>query len=172
MIRKILGVVAGVVVAFVLVALLEMVVNYALAPAGIDPSDAEGMKAMMAAMPAKAFIAILLTYFVATLAGGFTAARISREQWGSWAVAGVVLAATLLNVVLLPHPLWFTVAAVAMIGAAGWFGGRLALGASGAAGQGRDSGDAGYGGSTGDGRDRHDGLDDGGGDSGGDGGGD
>lgn len=130
MIRNILGIVAGVAVAGLLILVLEAVISYALAPAGIDPSDPEGMSRMIAQMSAAAFLALLLTYLAATLAGGFTAARIAREQWAAWTVAGLLLAGTIANVVRYPeHPLWFTVAAVVLIAAGGWFAGRLALGA-------------------------------------------
>lgn len=169
MIRKIVGIVVGVLLAILVTALLEMVINYALAPAGIDPSDPEGMRRMMEAMPASAFLAVLLTYFLATLAGAFIAARIAREDWTAWSVAGVVLLLTLINVVSLPHPLWFVVGAVALIGGAGWLAGRLALGGFQPVRDGSGDG-ASYGGDAGRSRNDHDGWD--GGDGGGDGGGD
>ena len=151
MIRKILGVVAGVLVAVAMIFVLEAVISYALAPAGIDPSDPEGMSRMIAQMSAAAFMALLLTYLAATLAGGFTAARIAREQWASWTVAGLLVAGTIANVIRYPeHPLWFTLAAVALIAAGGWISGRLALGAH-LPPQRPNAGEAGYGGDHGDG---------------------
>jgi len=144
MLRKILGVIAGALLAFLLVMLLEAVINYAMAPAAIDPSDTEGMKEMMANMPASAFLAVLLTYFLATLAGGFVAAKIARERWAAWVVAGLILAATLANVAMLPHPLWFTLSAVVLIAAAGWLGGQLAFGGIGSRGDSGNAGDGGW----------------------------
>lgn len=123
MARKIFGVIGGLVVAFALVFVLEQVSSYAFAPPALDPSDPESAKEMMRRMPATGFLAILVIYFVSTLLGGLTAAKVAREPWASWVVGGFILAATLVNVFTLPHPIWFTILAVLLIAAAGWLGG-------------------------------------------------
>jgi len=126
MARKIFGVISGLALAFVLIMVLEMVSSYAFAPPALDPSDPEAAKEMMRRMPAVGFLSVLAIYFVSTFVGGFTAAKISREAWAAWVVAAFILVAAIANVVMLPHPIWFTVLAVALIGAAGWLAGRSA----------------------------------------------
>jgi hypothetical protein len=123
MVRKIFGPIVGVVVAVVAIMIIEAFVNYALGPAGVDPEDAA---AYVQAMPAAALIGVMAGYFVGSLFGGFIGARIAKQTWAAWVVAGVVLVATVINVVSIPHPIWFTLASLALIALGGWFAGVMA----------------------------------------------
>ena len=127
MTRKVLGVIAGVLLAFLVIWIAESGIAYVGGPVGIDPSGDPA--AYMSAMSPQALAGVLLGYLAAALFGGFTAARIARETWAAWTVAGLLLVATIANVLMLPHPMWFTVSAFVLIAAGGWFGGLMARGA-------------------------------------------
>jgi general stress protein CsbA len=48
--------------------------------------------------------------------GGLLALFIGRAKWLAWAVAAVLLALSLVNVVSFPHPIWFVpVAAISLV---------------------------------------------------------
>lgn len=127
MFGKIVGVILGAVLAALVIWVSESLIAYVGAPVGIDPTGDPA--AYMRAMPAPALVGVLLSYFAAALLGGLTAARVARAAWASWVVAGLLLAWTVANVMMLPHPVWFTVAAFVLIAAGGWFGGLMGRGA-------------------------------------------
>ena len=71
-------------------------------------------------MLASYFFGAFLGPFVATWLGG------GKGLVFTWIFGGLVLAGTIATVTRLPHPLWFTIAAIAGIPVAAFFGGRLA----------------------------------------------
>ena len=71
-------------------------------------------------------IEVAMLYFVATALGAFTATRITVRVWSGWVVMAVMMAATVANFVMLPHPAWLMIAALVLIGAGGWLGIRTA----------------------------------------------
>ena len=97
----ILGVVAGIAAVLAVVAAIELG-----AQALLDaPSDAQPM-------PLSVQLVILAAYFLAALAGGFVAARISRAAWTAWLLAALVSAGAVGSMFLIPYPQWMQVAAV------------------------------------------------------------
>lgn len=126
MVRKILGVLAGVAVAILAVVAGEFVLH-ALVPVPMpDRADAEAMQAMMASAPMAAKWGLVIVYFVATALGAYTATRITARVWAGWIVMAVMMAATVANFVMLPHPVWLMIAALVLIGLGGWLGIRAA----------------------------------------------
>lgn len=118
MVRKIIAVVAGAVVAVVLVMLIQKLGhNLYPPPEGLDPADQEFMREYIANLPWGPLAFVIGSYVIATLVGGWTAAAIAGEQalLFSGIVAIFVLAGAVSAVVMIPHPTWFTVTAVAGI---------------------------------------------------------
>jgi hypothetical protein len=113
--RSILGVLAGLVVGIVLVALVETLgMRLIPPPPGIDPTDPASIAAAMANMPIGSFLFILAGWFLGTGVGASTAMRFARSdaRWPGLAVGGVILVATLYNLWVIPHPLWVAVVGV------------------------------------------------------------
>jgi hypothetical protein len=113
MVRSIVGVVVGFLVANVVtwaVELLSLLV-YPL-PAGLDMNDTEAVRTYIGTMPSGAFPFVLLAWFAGAFCGAWLAARIARRAPLAHALAiGVIqLAAGLYNLLTLPHPTWFWVA--------------------------------------------------------------
>jgi len=128
MLRLVLAIVGGVVVAFVLVFATELLFHAISPAAGTvpDPSDREAMRTYVSAQPLSAKLAVLAGWTLAAFAGSAVAARFGgRGRWPGWVVAGLFLAATASNFLMFPHPTWMVAAAVALIVAAGWLGARL-----------------------------------------------
>jgi hypothetical protein len=129
MVRSILSIVAGIVLAVVVIFAFQIVVMavYPL-PAGTDRTDSESMKKAIAAMPAGAFAILLVGYAVGTCAGAWLAATIARR---APVVHGLIVGAFFLfgniaNVAMLPHPLWYVVVSMLLFLPVAWVGARWA----------------------------------------------
>ena len=115
MARKLLALLAGVLTAIIVIGIIEYIAHLLYAPTvPPDRSNPEAMRAFIAAMPAGAFLLILLAYAAGTFVGGVVAGRIARST--AWrhagSIGGLILLFALMNIVVLPHPLWFTVSAI------------------------------------------------------------
>ena len=128
MLRLVLSIIGGVIIAFVMVFLGDMLSQTLAASAGPPPtdmSDRSAMEAYMAGLPAAVFLVMLATWTVAAFAAAAFAARFARRgAWPGWAAAALFLCATAANLFLIPHPLWMAIAGVVLVVAAGWFGAR------------------------------------------------
>jgi hypothetical protein len=127
MLRTILSVVAGIVVAFAITfasdALFHALVPSAPPPA--DTGDREAMRAYVARQPVGVLAALLAAWALAAFAGSALAARLARRgEKPGWAVTGLFLLATAANFLMVPHPIWMVALGVAGIVAAGWAGSR------------------------------------------------
>lgn len=126
--RKILAVVLGVISAVVLIIAIEALGHsmYPL-PADMDVSDTEAMKAYVMTLPVTALLIIMSAWIVATLVGGLLACFIARETPLIYAViiGGLVLLGTIINLMSVPHPLWFSITSVLAIIATIFITGRI-----------------------------------------------
>lgn len=131
MLRTVLGIVAGVVVAFVALMALEMAGHAAMPPpAGLDPADPEDLKQMVASASLAAKAWVVFAWFAAVVAGGWVARRLSRKAWAGWVIAGLIVVGGIANIMMIPHPLWMQTAAVAAPLLGGWIVTRLPVGGS------------------------------------------
>ncbi len=131
MLRTIPGIFAGAVVAVVLLMVLEMAGHAAMPPpAGLDPADPEDLKQMVASASVAAKAWVVFGWFAAVLAGGWLARRLSRKDWAGWVIAGLILLGGIANIMMIPHPLWMQIAAIAAPLLGGWVVTRLPSGGS------------------------------------------
>lgn len=130
MLRTVLSVLAGVVVAVLLVFVMEKVGHYVFPPPpDVDFGDPESLKTLAGRMPFGALLSVILAYGVGAFTGGTVAIHLSRLHvaWPAWVVAGVVLLFAVLTMLSFPHPVWFMVMAVLVIPAAGYGAGWVVL---------------------------------------------
>jgi len=121
--------IAGIVIAGALVWLVEMVGHSVYPPPpDLDFADPEAMRAYIARMPIGAFLFVGGAWFIATLAGTFAACKIGDSKPMTFAivVGGLMLIATVANLMMIPHPLWFSILGVIGILVAAYLGMRLA----------------------------------------------
>ncbi len=131
MLRTVLGIVAGVLLAFAVLMGLEMAGHAAMPPpAGLDPADPEDLKQMVASASLAAKAWVVFAWFAAALAGGWLARRLSRKDWAGWVIAGLIVLGGVANILMIPHPLWMQIAAVAAPLLGGWIVTRLPVGGS------------------------------------------
>ncbi|MBA3999330.1 hypothetical protein [Brevundimonas sp.] len=119
MLRRILGTLAGVVLAVVITSLWEMTAHYLMPPPPTRLDVAPG---------APTLAAVIVGYGVATFLGALTAARLARVDWAALIVGGLMMASVIALVVLMPHPLWFPALSLAVMAVATFAARHLSLG--------------------------------------------
>jgi hypothetical protein len=127
-IRVTLGIIIGTLVAFGLVAVIEAIGHkvYPIPP-DVDISNLDQVKAYAATLPAGALVLVVAGWIIGTLGGGLAGSPLARHRAVliSGFVGALMMCATILNLVLIPHPVWMAIAAVVGIVLAAWFAGRL-----------------------------------------------
>ena len=119
MIRKISAVVLGVVTAVILIIVIEALGHAVYPPpGGLEITNTEAMRDYVMGLPIAALLFVMAAWLVAALVGGLLACFIAREKplVYSAIVGGLVLLGTIINLISIPHPLWFsTISIVAII---------------------------------------------------------
>ena len=119
--RNIVAVIAGFVVAGLVMTTFEFVNGRVLYPglakAAEGVTDREAIRAIFASAPVGALLVVVLGWLVGSLAGGWTAARMATQgNRRAPIVLGVLLTlAGVANNLMLPPPLWFWVATMAVL---------------------------------------------------------
>jgi hypothetical protein len=113
MLRAILGAVAGCVLAMCVIFGMELIGQQLFPlPAGTDPTDMAALKAAAAQMPPAALMFVVLGWIVGTAVGGWAANAIGGRVWPAYVVGGLIALASIGNGMMIPQPLWVTVAGV------------------------------------------------------------
>jgi hypothetical protein len=112
MLKNFLSVLAGVVSGMALIMIFEPLgMRFYPLPPGTDVHNSEAIKLAMSNMPRGAFLYLLGSYGLASLAGGIVATLLSgREKSSPALITGSVLTfGGIMNLCMLPHPLWFMI---------------------------------------------------------------
>lgn len=126
--KQALAVIVGVIVGFISIMLLELL-GHALfpIPEGIDPMDMESLKANMDKIPAASLVAVAVAHFVGLIAAVFAAKKVlPSSNTPAYIVIGLFALATIANLVMIPHPMWFALLDVVAIAAGAYLGLMLA----------------------------------------------
>jgi hypothetical protein len=93
-------------------------------PADLDFANAEAMREYTDTVPIGALLFVAAAWFVGTLAGTFAACRIGTASPLVFVlvVGGLMLAATITNLMMIPHPLWFSALGIVVVLVGAWFG--------------------------------------------------
>jgi hypothetical protein len=118
--RAIAAGVAGILVAFVVVAIVELI-GHTIWPMTPDPTS---KKIDLNAVPVGALLAVLLAWIAGAFAGIITSARIvqANNPWPTRVVIVLFVSACLANAFVVPHPTWFLVAAAVGLIVSVWAG--------------------------------------------------
>lgn len=116
-INRIFSILSGVIAGAIVMGIGEMISHtiYPM-PEDLDQSDLQALKDYISALPIGAFIAVLVAHALGSLAGGLVASKMAKVQKRSAALfAGLILLlAGVLNLISIPHPLWFSIADIAL----------------------------------------------------------
>ena len=123
MARQFLGVTAGLVLAFVAIAVVQSL-GYAVVslPADLDPTDAEAL----ASLPAGVYAVVLFAYATGAFTGAWLAARIAGGPFFAFLVGGVLTLVAASKAAGVPQPAWFTAATILVFLPSAWVASRLA----------------------------------------------
>jgi MFS family permease len=128
MLRLISSVIGGLLLAFTIVFATDAA-SHAMFPtlaAVPETNDPEAMQRYVAGQPTGVLSAILVGWAIAVFAGSAVASRFGdRRELPGWIVTGLFLLATLMNFILVQHPIWMVVTGLGTIVVAGWLGARL-----------------------------------------------
>ena len=129
MLRSILAVLAGLVVAWITVSLFEFASMHAFPPPpGVDVRDPQQLAALVAQMPVGALGLVLAGWVVGALDGGLVATLISKRRVPAIVVGVLVMLGAFLMVAMVPHPMWMSIAGVLLPVPAALFGAWLVRG--------------------------------------------
>jgi len=129
MFRNLLAGTASLATAIALIALIQQLGHLLYpVPTDVDFADPDAVREYTASLPFFAILFVAISYAVGTLVGVLVGASIGTAKPLLFAVVvgGFVLVATIANLVLIPHPLWFTIVAPLAIVASAWVGMQLA----------------------------------------------
>src|SRR3954471_19427179 len=127
--KRILAVLAGVIIAFIIIFLLENLWKVIYPPpAGFNMEDKAAWSQLMKTMPTGALWCLVLGYAVGSFAGGFVASRIAPERKirAGITVGIIVMAGGIGNLVMIEHPLWFIIVSNLVYIPFAFLGGRMA----------------------------------------------
>jgi hypothetical protein len=117
MLRKIIGVVVGIVAAMLIFMVFDKInsVRFPL-PANLYPADHEAMTAYVRTLPSSFFITTLIGWALGSFISGVLIRIISKssEKISAY-IAGLFLTtAAIVDIFLLPNPVWFTVIGIVL----------------------------------------------------------
>jgi hypothetical protein len=127
-IRNVIAVVAGIIIAFGLIMLIEKIGHMIYPPpADLDWSDPAVIRPYIATLPILALLFPLFAWMAGTFFGSLAACFIGRARPLAFPgiVGGLVLAGTVANFIIIPHPLWFSILSVIGIASSAWLAMQL-----------------------------------------------
>ncbi len=125
-VRSVLGSIAGLVAAVVIVLVVESIGHLLFPPpAGTDLSNPAALETLIDALPFGALAFVMIAWVAGAFGGGAIAALIARQSWPAWIVGVLMLAGGLWSMIVIPHPLWMQVGLVPATLLPAWIAGQL-----------------------------------------------
>ena len=119
MLRKVLAILIGAGAAFGTVAIVESMGHSVYPPPpNLDFTNPEQFGEYLRSAPLGAFAFLLGAWVVAVMIGGFIAAFIARKVIFAVVIGVLVLAASAVNLFMIPHPTWFSITGIIVLIAA------------------------------------------------------
>ena len=125
MVRNIGAGILGIAVAVALVWIVETIGHSIFpTPADLDTGNADVMRAYIDTLPLGALLSVAAAWFIGSFGGTFAACRIgtARPLIYVLVVGGMMFAGATFNLLLIPHPIWFSILGVVGIFAGTWLG--------------------------------------------------
>ena len=129
MAKNVAAAIAGIITAFVMIMLIEKLGHIIYPPPpDLDFSDPEVMRPYIATLPFLALLFPMIAWVVGTFAGTVLACKIGTANPLAFAavVGGLVLAGTIANLIVIKHPLWFSLLSLIAIIASAWIALQIA----------------------------------------------
>jgi hypothetical protein len=123
--RRVLAVIVGCMVAVLVLFVGEMLSSVLYPhPSNIDMNNAEELKKMMESAPPISLVLVLLSAFLGAFIGGIIATVLMKtsDKIATLLVGAVLTILGILNLVMVPHPIWFIIPALLVYFVGAWAG--------------------------------------------------
>jgi hypothetical protein len=131
MLRKILGVVAGLLTG-VIVVYIGDATSHRLYPPPPNIADMgrTALGEFVMTIPTYILVIMLLFWMLSTFLGALVTSLITRPKWRtpSMITGAILMAASITNMAFIPHPTWMLIAAIVLYLPAAYFGGMAGAG--------------------------------------------
>jgi len=122
--RRIGAVIAGMIVAVLIVLASEGIGHKIYPPPPDMGTDMAKVKAFVATLPLSVLLIVLTGWLIATFAGTWLAARIAGTPIPGYVVGALLLCGGIANAFMIPQPVWFSIASFVIYIGATWVGAR------------------------------------------------
>jgi predicted ferric reductase len=127
--KRVLSVIAGIVTGIITVFIFDSISQklFPFSTEGIDFKNPEAIKEFMSRTPVGFKLAMYFGWILSSFLGAFVASKINKQNWkrNSIITGSILMVGAILNLVMIPHPLWMWSAALLYIPMA-LLGGKLA----------------------------------------------
>ncbi|MFT4603055.1 MAG: hypothetical protein ACI857_003242 [Arenicella sp.] len=114
--KKLWGVIAGLVSAFIVVFALEMISHLIYPPPAIsDPTDYVAMGELLKLAPLGSLLIVVFGHFLAMFVGTVITLKITKEKSAAYIVIGLFVLLTAMNLYMIKHPMWFVISDMAAV---------------------------------------------------------
>jgi len=129
--RNIASVVVGLIAGMALMLVIQGIGMIVIPlPPGVDFRDTESIKAAMAAgrIPLASLLVVLFSHGAGSFLAGWVCGRVANRSPAvlTCVVGGLLTLAGIMNLVAIPHPMWFGVVDLLLYIPCAWCGGKLA----------------------------------------------
>lgn len=100
----------GLVIGFILVSGIEAIGHFMFPPP--IKFDLKYMQDYMNQVPLESMLMVLLAHFLGGAVAIFTCIKLANRKLPAYIIAVIFFGATVFNLVIIPHPTWFTIADV------------------------------------------------------------
>lgn len=129
MLKRILIIILGIIAGTIVIYLVESIGHLVYPPPeGMDVNDYESMKTIISRLPIGAFLFVLLAYALGSFAGGSLMALMSKtgKVANAIIVGSILMIFGIINLFMIPHPVWFTLVSIMIYIPCAYLGGQLA----------------------------------------------
>lgn len=129
MLKRIVSIILGLAAAVVVIMIVEAISHILFPVAPIDMNNKEAIKQFMADLPVGAMVIVLTAWIMGSFFGAITSTLINKENGlrNSITVGIIILVLSVLNLIMLPSPVWMWVGALTLIVPAAWAGHKLLI---------------------------------------------
>jgi len=130
MLKKILLIIAGIITGTIIIYLVELVGHFFYPPPEeINTTDLEALKQIISDLPVGAFVFVLLAYALGSFGGALLTATISKSSKvvNAVIVGAVLMIFGIINLLMIPHPVWFSIVSIFTYIPCAYFGGKVSI---------------------------------------------
>ena len=127
-VNRLFSVLSGVIAGILVISLFESIsMNMHPFPDGLDSTNRTDFISYINTLPSSAFILVLSGHALGGLLGGFVTSKMAKiQKLGAAIYTGLILlAATVLNLLGFPHPIWFSVIDIILPVTMAWLGFKI-----------------------------------------------